>query len=168
MSSVSFLLRVTNLDSIQRYHLIIWPLMFWFPIIFFPNKPPGNWRPSISHFQEYFQKIKKHGGLGRSSRQKRERQLSQSSSICLHAIIRVFKRISGHLWGLFSAREQAGLEWNRPPIEKGGEDLWSHANWHLDPRHCWGLTKAPMPNKEQKKSRTLKKKRGEEGRIKEF
>lgn len=134
---MSFLSRAANLDFIQTNQTIIWPLTSSFAILSFLNNPHLIGVP-VSHISKNI--FKKETWVWRGVLSWRERQLFQSSSICSHATIEVFKRISGNLWG---------LEWNRPHAEKGGGDVWWDTSWHHDPRHPMGAVPKHSLNKQQ-------------------
>lgn len=94
MNFMSFLLRGANLDFIQSNHPIMWPFIFSFPILFFLNNPHTSLESQCLTFRRTFSK-KKHWRLEKSSTP--ERKAAESSLICSHAIIKVFKRISGNI-----------------------------------------------------------------------
>ena len=142
---MSFLSRAANLDFIQTNRTIIWPLTSSFAILSFLNNPHLIGVP-VSHISKNI--FKKETWVWRGVLSWRERQLLQSSSICSHATIEVFRK-----------RELAGLEWNRPHAEKGGGDVWWDTSWHHDPRHPTGGSAKALTEQRATGSRKLQRKR---------
>lgn len=105
------LFRVTELS---------WPLTSSFPIFPFLNNPHLIGIP-VSHISENI--FKKEPWVWRGVLSWRERQLLQSSSICSHATVKVFKRILGNLWGLFSERENWQALNGIDPMQKRVEEM---------------------------------------------
>ena len=117
---MSFLSRAANLDFIQTNRTIIWPLTSSFAILSFLNNPHLIGVP-VSHISKNI--FKKETWVWRGVLSWRERQLLQSSSICSHATIEVFKRISGNLWGLFSERENWQALNGIDPMQKRVDEM---------------------------------------------
>ena len=101
-----------------------WPLTSSFTIFSFLNNPHLIGIPVSHSSKNIFKKKKtKKPWIWRGVLSWRERQLLQSSSVCSQATIKVFKRILGNLWGLFSERENWQALNGIDPMQKRVEEM---------------------------------------------